>query len=258
MSTFVRIRIVAAIAVIALAPSIVCAEEFILKPFSTTVEAGERFSVAVLSARIFMRSHKLEAAKDVRIELCTESERGPPVPLSPNHIALTIDARVTAPSSRTFIVCATRLAQISSSTPNGNQESTKNTPGANNSRKIEQFAKTLINLSVGDDGYKTVVGDRLEIVPVTNPAAAKVGDEITFKVLFEGQPLSTPIFATYDRFSENEATYAYYTEAADDGTAKVQITHPGLWMVRVETKVPEKAEDHDTYLARAVLVFRVR
>ncbi len=109
-----------------------------------------------------------------------------------------------------------------------------------------------------DTTYETVVGDRLEIVPVTNPAAAKVGDEITFKVLFEGQPLSTPVFATYDRFSENETTYAYYTEAANDGTAKVQITHPGLWMVRVETKVPEKTEDHDSYLARAVLVFRVK
>ncbi len=254
----VGIRIAAAAALIALAPSIVCADEFILKPFSTIVEAGERFSVAVLSTRIFMRSQKLEAAKDVRIELCTESKREPPVPLSPNHIALTIDARVTAPSSRTFIVCATRLAQIWSFTPNGDREGTKKTPGASNTCKIEQFAKALINLSVSDDGYGAVVGDRLEIVPVTNPAAVKVGDEITFKVLFEGQPLSTPVFATYDRFSESETTYAYYTEAADDGTAKVQITHPGLWMVRVETKVPEKTEDYDSYLARAVLVFRVK
>src|SRR5207247_2343247 len=153
------------------------------KPFSTTVEAGERFSVGVLSTRIFMRSQKLEAAKDVRIELCTEGKREPPVPLSRNHIALTIDASAAAPSSPTFIVCAARLAQISSPA-NGDR--------AGGSRRIEQFAKALVNLSVGDDGYRAIVGDRLEIVPVTNPAAAKVGDEITFKVLFEGQPLSTP------------------------------------------------------------------
>jgi hypothetical protein len=121
MSTSVGIRIVAATALIALAPSVVCAQEFILKPFSATVEAGERFSVAVLSTRIFMRSQKLEMPKDVRIELCTESKREPPVPLSPNHIALTIDARVTAPSSTTFFVCATRLAQIWSS-PNGDRD----------------------------------------------------------------------------------------------------------------------------------------
>jgi hypothetical protein len=249
MSMLVRIRIVAAAALIALAPSVVRADEFILKPFSTTVEGGQRFSVATLSTLIFMRSQKLEAAKDVRIELCNEGKREPPVPLSPNHIALTIDARVTAPSSRTFIVCATRRAQIMSP---------ENGDHAGGNRMIEQFAKALVNLSVGDDGYRAVVGDRLEIVPITNPAVAKVGDEITFKVLFEGQPLATPVFATYDRFSENETTYAYYTEAAGDGTAKVQLTHPGLWMVRVETTVPEKAEDHDSYLARAVLVFRAK
>jgi hypothetical protein len=95
MSMSVGIRIVAATALIALAPSVVCADEFILRPFSTTVEAGERFSVAVLSTRIFMRSQKLEPAKDVRIELCTESKREPPVPLSPNHIALTVKTRRT-------------------------------------------------------------------------------------------------------------------------------------------------------------------
>jgi hypothetical protein len=257
MSMPVGIRSIAAAALIALAPSVVGADEFILKPFSTTVEAGERFSVAVLSTRIFMRSQKLEEAKDVSIALCTESNREPPVPLSPNHIALTIDARVTAPSSRTFIVCATRLAQIWSS-PSSDGEGTKKTPRATSNHKIEQFAKALINLSATDEGYRAVVGDRLEIVPVTNPAAAKVGDEITFKVLFEGQPLSTPVFATYDRFSESETTYAYYTETANDGTAKVQITHPGLWMVRVEINVPGKTEDYDSYLARAVLVFRVK
>src|ERR1700736_4936900 len=129
MSMPVGIRSIAAAALIALAPSVVGADEFILKPFSTTVEAGERFSVAVLSTRIFMRSQKLEEAKDVSIALCTESNREPPVPLSPNHIALTIDARVTAPSSRTFIVCATRLAQIWSPA-NGDREGTKKPLGA--------------------------------------------------------------------------------------------------------------------------------
>ena len=253
-----RWLIIAATVAITLAPSIVGADEFILKPFSTTVEAGQRFSVAVLSTDIFMVSQKLEAAKDVRIELCAESGREPPVPLSPNHIALTLDARVTAPSSTTFIICASRRAQIESVRPNDDDESTKRTPGVSNSCTIEKFAKALINLSIGDDGYERLVGDRLEIVPITNPAVARAGDKIRFKVLFEGQPLSTPVFATYDRFSDRETTYAYYTQGAKDGTAEVQITHPGLWMVRVATNVSEKAEAHDCYLARAVLVFRVK
>jgi hypothetical protein len=34
--------------------------------------------------------------------------------------------------------------------------------------------------------------------------------------------------ATYDGFSKEENTYAYYTEGHKDGTAKVKITHPGV------------------------------
>jgi hypothetical protein len=48
------------------------------------------------------------------------------------------------------------------------------------------------------------------------------------KVLYKGQPLTTNVYATYDGFSKEENTCAYYTEGHDDGTAKVKITHPGL------------------------------
>jgi len=41
LSMSVFIRIVTAAALIALAPSVVCADEFILKPFSTSVAAGD-------------------------------------------------------------------------------------------------------------------------------------------------------------------------------------------------------------------------
>ena len=43
-----------------------------------------------------------------------------------------------------------------------------------------------------------------------------------------------------------------------DGTAKVKITQPGVWMVRVQHTVPERNEDYDRYVARAVLLFEVK
>ena len=39
--------------------------------------------------------------------------------------------------------------------------------------------------------------------------------------------------------------------------AKVKITHPGLWMVRVQHSAPERTDDYDRYVARAVLMFLV-
>jgi uncharacterized GH25 family protein len=73
-----------------------------------------------------------------------------------------------------------------------------------------------------------VVGDALEVVPLTNPATVKPGNELTVKVLFKGQPLTTNVYATYDGFSKEANTYAYYAEGHKDGTAKVKITQPGL------------------------------
>ena len=80
---------------------------------------------------------------------------------------------------------------------------------------------------------------------------------MTVRVLFKGLPLTTNVYATYDGFSKEENTYAYYTEGHKDGTAKVKITQPGIWMVRVQHTTPEHAEDYDRYVARAVLLFEV-
>jgi len=49
----------------------------------------------------------------------------------------------------------------------------------------------------------------------------------------------TRVTATYDGFSPRQDTYAYSTEDTADGIAYVMITHPGLWMVRVEHQVAE-------------------
>ena len=67
--------------------------------------------------------------------------------------------------------------------------------GATNARKIEKFSKALVNVKSDDNGFATVVGDALEIIPMTNPAIAKVGDEITVKVVYKGQPLTTNVYA---------------------------------------------------------------
>ena len=59
-------------------------------------------------------------------------------------------------------------------------------------------------------------------------------------------------------FRRRENTYAYYTEGHKDGMAKVKITNQGLWMVRVQHTAPERGEDYDRYVARAVLLFEVK
>jgi len=49
--------------------------------------------------------------------------------------------------------------------------------------------------------FDRVLGHLLEIVPLSDPAAAKVGDTLRLRVLFTGQPLADGEVARGDRFS---------------------------------------------------------
>lgn len=60
----------------------------------------------------------------------------------------------------------------------------------------EKFAKELIGASGHD-----VLGHKLEIVPESNVMKTRVGEEIAFKILLDGKPLKSQVYATYDGFS---------------------------------------------------------
>ena len=232
------------------------AHEFIAKPGAMAVQAGAELQVAGLSSHVFLISQELEAQQDVKVGFYADGKRTD-IAVKPNEKTLAYDGTVTAPTSATFIVTGARLPQIWATTPEGLKQITRKTAGASNPYKIEKFSKALVNVTPADDGFSTVIGDTLEIVPVTNPAMVRPGDEMTVKVLFKGQPLTTNVYATYDGFSKEKNTYAYYTEGHKDGTAKVKITQPGIWIVRVQHSVTEHNEDYDRYVARAVLLFEV-
>ena len=128
------------------------------------------------------------------------------ITVKPNEKTLAYEGTQTAPSIGTFIVTGVRLPQIWATTPNGLKQVAKKDPGASNPYKIEKFAKALVNVTPTDNGFSTAIGDTLEIVPLTNLATIKPGDELTVRVLFKGQPLATNVYATYDGFSKEENT----------------------------------------------------
>lgn len=234
------------------------AHEFIVKPDRTKADVGLQVPFSLMSTHVFMHGEELEAATDVEAVVIGSDGARTAVPVEAGSDKLNYLGLAKAPSAGTFMIWGHRKAQVWASTPQGVIQTAKDTPGARNSFLIEKFAKTLVNLSPSDPDYARVAGDRLEIVPVTNPAAAKAGGDVTVKVLLDGQPVAAKVLATYDGFTDQPNTYAFYTEGADDGTAKVRITQPGLWMVRVEVSQPEVTPTHDRYVARAVLVFDVR
>jgi nickel transport protein len=254
-----NVRLSIALAVVAelTVPNVAATHELIVKPTLMSATAGTQLDFAVLSSHVFITSQELEAQEDIRAGFAFDGKRTE-VPVKPDEGSLSYLGSIKSPTNRPFFLTATRLPQIWATTPQGSRPATKKTPGATNAFKIDKFEKTLINAAPGAAGFDASIGDPLEIVLTTNPATARVGDNVGVKVLAAGKPIAATVNATYDGFSKQPDTYAYATHSKADGTAVVKVSRPGLWMVRVQNAVPEVTDLYDRHLTRAVLVFTIK
>jgi uncharacterized GH25 family protein len=171
-----------------------------------------------------MSGEELLEAKTVKASLL-QGNQSMHLPLRENNISKTLEGAAPVQNKGTAII-AGHLVEPGESV-------TSQETGKTQRARFEKFSKTLIIVESADKNYEKVLGHRLEIVPTSNPAATKIGDELTFKILFDGKPLQAYVYATYDGFSRYYNTYAYATESRD-GIAHVKLTHPGMWMIRVE------------------------
>jgi len=227
--------------------SLAQSHEFIIKPASSYAKPGEKLPFNVLSTHVFMTGEELLSAAAVKVSLL-EGGKSVDLPLKENNISQTLDGSATLQSRGTAIVAGHLLEPVETVS---SQET-----GKPQKARFEKFSKALIVVESADKNYEKVLGHRLEIIPTTNPMAARIGDELTFKVLFDGKPLQANVFATYDGFSRYYSTYAYVTESRE-GIAHIKISHPGTWLVRVEKRIGEIGKPYELLVLKATLVFSV-
>ncbi len=234
------------------------AHEIVTKPAKNHVAAGESLPFQIHSSHVFVVSEELEDPADVKAFI-VEGGQAKEVRVSANQKTLTYDGVATFSKPGAGMILTHRLPQVWSVTPNGVLKGTKkDLPGATKSTRYEKFSKTIVPVGGQATGFDTVVGQRLELVPLTDPTAAKPGQDIQFKVLLDGKPTPATVLATYDGFSKTPNTYAYYTETDDNNIATVKITQPGFWLVRTEIKSSLSGGDVDQEGLRAVLAFSVQ
>lgn len=98
--------------------------------------------------------------------------------------------------------------------------------------RYSRFLKSLLQVGERrDDVYKKQLGMRLEIVPLENPYAKKVGDTLKVQVLFEGKPLADRDVFANNRSGENVTTQKLKTDKS--GKITVDLDKSGLWLVRL-------------------------
>ncbi len=212
------------------------AHEFVVAPDSREAAvSGRDMPVSVYSTHVFVRGEELEAPESTRLHYGDQT-----LNLTPNTERLVYEAHVTPKAGGVAIVAGHRLPMLY-----------KNV-------RYEKFAKLLLPVDDASKGYDRILGQRLELVPLSDPFAVKPGDELAFRVLLDGKPAAfDAVYATYDGFCDIPGAWAFTAPPVAHGEARVKIGAPGLWVVRVAVPVDAAGEGCEREDLRAVLTFPV-
>ena len=131
-------------------------------------------------------------------------------------------------------------------TPDGEKNLPKDkVPDAVRSWQSKQFAKWI---DVRSPSSAVVLGDELEIVPVGDLSKTHQGDKATFRVLWQGKPVTGAILAIdHKPLGETDA----------EGDCRVKVRAPDVESVSVTLKRPLGTPEADTLTAEASLTFQV-
>lgn len=124
------------------------------------------------------------------------------------------------------------------------QKNLKAMPEAVYCEETRMYGKNIVN--VGHESADTAVitrptGDKLEIVPLTNPASLTLNDVLPVQVLFNGEPLAdatlTATFKGFDRGvheGEHPAESQAFSASTDSqGKVNIIMLRQGLWKAKV-------------------------
>lgn len=252
---FLKLGILTAFLLAVSAGSGLAHEFFVVPEEWHTYTVGQSVPVSAFSTHVFIRGEELEPAGYTELGYL-----GKKLPLSANENRLTYDSKVTLEGPGAAIITGHRLPMLYSQTPKGGADGGRDVnPDATKVTLYEKFAKLILPVGGKADGYNKVAGQRLEIIPMSDIATAKVGDEISFRVLLDGKPaMFDMVYATYSGFSDIPSAWAFCASPVAHGEARVKLTAAGLWNVRVTVQLDEKGKNYDAVDLKSILTFPVK
>lgn len=110
----------------------------------------------------------------------------------------------------------------------------ENEPGR---ERYLRCVKTLIRVGgKSDNTYAVRTGQRLEIVPQSDPLAAKPGAKIGFTVIFDGKPLANALVRAWHH--REKVLLELKARTAADGSITFELPYAGPWMVSLVHMIP--------------------
>ncbi|WP_216656284.1 DUF4198 domain-containing protein [Campylobacter sp. RM16188] len=102
--------------------------------------------------------------------------------------------------------------------------------------QASMYAKEVVNIDGEQDEFVTkTIGQKLEIVPLENPANFDINKPFKIQILLEGKPLKTArIDGTFDKFLKDKFAFSATTDL--EGITEVMALAPGKWILKVMHK----------------------
>ena len=206
-----------------------------------TVGWGHRFPVTAL-----MKAENIEVMTVIGPDGAGQTKA-----INTSELEFQSETTLTKPGA--YVVAMSRKPSFYTKTKDGSKRQSK--AGLANVISCSHgnsFMKAVANVGSGSGKVDAAIGHALEIIPLANPAGLKVGDFLSFKVLFKGKPYSGEFFATYGGFSTENGVWAYVATTDKEGMGKLKILHAGAWLLKVDTEeayADPKECDKESYLA---------
>jgi nickel transport protein len=133
-------------------------------------------------------------------------------------------------------------------------EGYKNVSKRNAQNIIESWKGATYNKNIWqwNDRFAKPLGAKLEILPLKNPLALKVGDNLPIQVFFEGKPAAGLVINSGDHAQKGMTT-------DKDGKANVTLKKSGLQVIKATRKIPlQNNPDADFLRESATIVFMIK
>ena len=115
-------------------------------------------------------------------------------------------------------------------------------------------------LQVGDtrtEAYATVLGYPAEIIPLSNPYAAKIGDTLAVRALVDGKPIVSQMLLSGGE-RDGQAIAENWARSDTAGVARFALTEAGKWYIKFIRMVPVSGDSVNYESKWATLTFEVR
>lgn len=132
------------------------------------------------------------------------------------------------------------------------QNKTLDQPGR---ERYSKHVKALVSVGKGPGDATRPIGMTLELVPLRDPFALKVGDALPVRVLFQGKPLPEANLG-WQHPGDGEMARGYVRTDVK-GEALVPLARPGLMTIRLTHMTRPKAAEYEWESFWSTLTFRL-